>query len=120
MIGQYTKRDFSYNKHGAIVMVDHFVLFCSQNSPPDCLFFSSSRRHTISTRDWSSDVCSSDLISACPLPCAKCSTNEPFCHHLNPITIDGVPILQAGRNDDAMFSDALQGLHRGDFSRLER
>src|SRR5207247_11304982 len=25
------------------------------------LFFSSSRRHTSSTRDWSSDVCSSDL-----------------------------------------------------------
>src|SRR5207247_3725030 len=25
-------------------------------------FFSSSRRHTRSTRDWSSDVCSSDLI----------------------------------------------------------
>src|SRR5699024_11700047 len=26
--------------------------------------FSSSRRHTISKRDWSSDVCSSDLLSA--------------------------------------------------------
>src|SRR5699024_11725511 len=25
-------------------------------------FFSSSRRHTISKRDWSSDVCSSDLL----------------------------------------------------------
>src|SRR5699024_11263997 len=28
------------------------------------LFFSSSRRHTRSKRDWSSDVCSSDLFSA--------------------------------------------------------
>src|SRR5207247_7267878 len=27
-------------------------------------FFSSRRRHTRSTRDWSSDVCSSDLISS--------------------------------------------------------
>src|SRR5699024_11832898 len=27
-----------------------------------CFFFSSRRRHTISKRDWSSDVCSSDLI----------------------------------------------------------
>src|SRR5207247_2701100 len=27
-------------------------------------FFSSRRRHTISTRDWSSDVCSSDLRTA--------------------------------------------------------
>src|SRR6266536_5205464 len=26
------------------------------------VFFSSRRRHTISTRDWSSDVCSSDLV----------------------------------------------------------
>src|SRR5699024_12155538 len=26
-----------------------------------CFFFSSSRRHTRSKRDWSSDVCSSDL-----------------------------------------------------------
>src|SRR5438067_5201616 len=28
------------------------------------LFFSSRRRHTISKRDWSSDVCSSDLVLA--------------------------------------------------------
>src|SRR3989440_4134518 len=28
-----------------------------------CFFFSSRRRHTRSDRDWSSDVCSSDLIS---------------------------------------------------------
>src|SRR5207247_7309306 len=28
-------------------------------------FFSSRRRHTRSTRDWSSDVCSSDLKDAC-------------------------------------------------------
>src|SRR5204862_3024111 len=30
-------------------------------------FFSSRRRHTRSLRDWSSDVCSSDLITACRL-----------------------------------------------------
>src|SRR3989442_13086253 len=28
-----------------------------------CLFFSSSRRHTRCGRDWSSDVCSSDLVA---------------------------------------------------------
>src|SRR5438105_482393 len=28
-------------------------------------FFSSRRRHTRSTRDWSSDVCSSDLLPMC-------------------------------------------------------
>src|SRR5207249_8177737 len=31
--------------------------------PLSYFFFSSRRRHTISKRDWSSDVCSSDLIS---------------------------------------------------------
>src|SRR5438067_6809914 len=31
-------------------------------------FFSSRRRHTRSKRDWSSDVCSSDLIVTLPLP----------------------------------------------------
>src|SRR5699024_11233811 len=31
-------------------------------------FFSSRRRHTISKRDWSSDVCSSDLVLATPDP----------------------------------------------------
>src|SRR5256884_2805279 len=29
-----------------------------------CFFFSSRRRHTRCSRDWSSDVCSSDLIDA--------------------------------------------------------
>src|SRR5699024_11739833 len=32
-----------------------------------CFFFSSRRRHTISKRDWSSDVCSSDLPGVAPL-----------------------------------------------------
>src|SRR5690606_40757879 len=34
-----------------------------------CFFFSSRRRHTRFSRDWSSDVCSSDLrgIIGCPL-----------------------------------------------------
>src|SRR6266496_1932774 len=30
----------------------------------DIFFFSSRRRHTSSLRDWSSDVCSSDLVDA--------------------------------------------------------
>src|SRR5690606_31090377 len=33
------------------------VMFC-------CFFFSSRRRHTRFSRDWSSDVCSSDLLDA--------------------------------------------------------
>src|SRR5207249_5147064 len=39
-------------------------------------FFSSRRRHTRSKRDWSSDVCSSDLMS--PLPqSASCFSDAP-------------------------------------------
>src|SRR4051812_50065849 len=34
-------------------------------------FFSSRRRHTILTCDWSSDVCSSDLNEAEPFRCAQ-------------------------------------------------
>src|SRR5690606_40841047 len=37
-------------------------------------FFSSRRRHTIFSRDWSSDVCSSDLPAA---PARSCSGNHP-------------------------------------------
>src|SRR2546426_6707912 len=33
----------------------------------DCFFFSSRRRHTRLQGDWSSDVCSSDLITAAEL-----------------------------------------------------
>src|SRR5260221_7679391 len=33
-------------------------------SESSCFFFSSRRRHTISLCDWSSDVCSSDLVSS--------------------------------------------------------
>src|SRR5207247_5107136 len=34
-------------------------------------FFSSRRRHTRSTRDWSSDVCSSDLRTPAPGSCLR-------------------------------------------------
>src|SRR5699024_11356609 len=48
-------------------------------------FFSSSRRHTISKRDWSSDVCSSDLATVyqkhrCqPLYFAFLASQRPVC-----------------------------------------
>src|SRR2546429_7047133 len=35
-----------------------------------CFFFSSRRRHTRCSRDWSSDVCSSDLKRSCTEPAA--------------------------------------------------
>src|SRR5271167_1609726 len=39
-------------------------------------FFSSRRRHTRSKRDWSSDVCSSDLHRAAELSCYSQSVKE--------------------------------------------
>src|SRR5699024_11883339 len=41
-------------------------LFKAKISTYQCFFFSSRRRHTRSKRDWSSDVCSSDLHPAHP------------------------------------------------------
>src|SRR5699024_11837948 len=38
-----------------------FSMLLNDLSIFECFFFSSSRRHTRSKRDWSSDVCSSDL-----------------------------------------------------------
>src|SRR5699024_12087928 len=40
-----------------------FAPFCHHQKVP-VVFFSSRRRHTRSKRDWSSDVCSSDLDNA--------------------------------------------------------
>src|SRR5690606_40254867 len=39
-------------------------------------FFSSRRRHTRFSRDWSSDVCSSDLLSRLRPPLRKASTRK--------------------------------------------
>src|SRR5690625_7459203 len=54
-----------------------------------CFFFSSRRRHTRWPRDWSSDVCSSDLIVATEhspsiyvLQDPSLPSNEPTAHEL--------------------------------------
>src|SRR5690606_39471247 len=45
-------------------------------------FFSSRRRHTRFSRDWSSDVCSSDLsISDTPPPCPVCTHSSRYFMH---------------------------------------
>src|SRR5439155_7297232 len=38
---------------------------CATAPPTTCFLFSSRRRHTSWPRDWSSDVCSSDLAGIC-------------------------------------------------------
>src|SRR5699024_11712561 len=45
----------------AVVMSSDIVIIVNEESYRVCFFFSSRRRHTRSKRDWSSDVCSSDL-----------------------------------------------------------
>src|SRR6266496_4020938 len=60
-------------------------------------FFSSRRRHTRSLRDWSSDVCSSDLASqpaGCPYQAPQtCPASTPT------YQADVLPILQTKCND---------------------
>src|SRR2546429_6485950 len=48
-----------------MVRIDHAsrVPTCAQSVSPRFFFFSSRRRHTRCSRDWSSDVCSSDLLA---------------------------------------------------------
>src|SRR5699024_11814442 len=67
-----------------IFLVVNFLLFIFY-----FFFFSSRRRHTRSKRDWSSDVCSSDLpISLCviarPLNRMEAFTLSPFLRNLRP------------------------------------
>src|SRR6266704_3581282 len=45
---------------------------------PNCFFFSSRRRHTRSKRDWSSDVCSSDLRDL-PMPASPTTSSAAPC-----------------------------------------
>src|SRR5204863_4384347 len=55
-------------------------------TPPPCFFFSSRRRHTRSLRDWSSDVCSSDLSRSVP------AGTDRLLHFLAPV-LTLVPVL---------------------------
>src|SRR5699024_11854023 len=60
----------------------HFVFF----------FFSSRRRHTRSKRDWSSDVCSSDLSLTRPAPRGR----APWRPHLCQLTPHDATIVRFG------------------------
>src|SRR5690625_5997346 len=68
-------------------------------------FFSSRRRHTRWPRDWSSDVCSSDLISP---PVKKKSRQQPLFKNLSPgelpplDLLDEPPARRAGFSEDAL------------------
>src|SRR5206468_5611222 len=61
-----------HSHHDPLALVVLLLLF----------FFSSSRRHTRSDRDWSSDVCSSDLVSEMSGPKQAKQQNDPYREHL--------------------------------------
>src|SRR5699024_11322916 len=68
---------------------------CTPNaSYQDAFFFSSRRRHTRSKRDWSSDVCSSDLGTTYSLA-------EPFMvvATANPVEMEGTYRLPEAQRD---------------------
>src|SRR2546429_3967286 len=62
-------------------------------------FFSSRRRHTRCSRDWSSDVCSSDLAVRSFRPGVQCRKIESFCRFpgYTTIAVELVQSVESGR-----------------------
>src|SRR6266513_6424771 len=90
-------------------------------------FFSSRRRHTRSKRDWSSDVCSSDLpdegdrtvLDRIPQPCLRCEVRGIHLGEVGPVKgdrrQDGVHQRAERAAARLEFQSAPQG-----FQRLQR
>src|SRR2546429_340577 len=65
-----------------------------------CFFFSSRRRHTRCSRDWSSDVCSSDLLfyGQDGEACVRCAiTREALDDHFHGDGKDKLEVFRANR-----------------------
>src|SRR5216684_5027981 len=77
--------------------------------PIRCFFFSSRRRHTRCSRDWSSDVCSSDLIQRA----RDVSVLEGVYFELNQAAANGVLRLQAHLALDPIEQSLLEKSRRG-------
>src|SRR6478752_1458791 len=74
-----------------------FITFGSEEAAFDFFFFSSRRRHTRCSRDWSSDVCSSDLGSTIVIG------HERILHQRGPGPVSGgrwVPTRSPGTDVD--------------------
>src|SRR5207247_4420714 len=87
---------------GYYVMYSKF----SQQVAVYIFFFSSRRRHTRSTRDWSSDVCSSDLIVLNHVG----ALNEVGAQHAAPLQLGGGLL---GDIRDGLLVDELIGVGQG-------
>src|SRR5207249_5789913 len=64
-------------------------------------FFSSRRRHTRSKRDWSSDVCSSDLIAACELSATGCRARAKGIRIGSRLVKGNIPLVAANERTEA-------------------
>src|SRR3712207_7657098 len=82
----------------------YFVIMCSLNVILVfvCFFFSSRRRHTRYWRDWSSDVCSSDLFfilsKRCISRCKKCDNRN--CYYGNVTYKKSPPHISYSRSEE--------------------
>src|SRR5215217_9423939 len=74
-------------------------------------FFSSRRRHTRYWRDWSSDVCSSDLTRGAPPPSGPGVTGSPDLRHL--VTLRHHRVAPRHRRHHLTSSSASSSHHPG-------
>src|SRR5207249_7674035 len=72
-----------------------------------CFFFSSRRRHTRSKRDWSSDVCSSDLIHPAALVVVAVAVSFAVAEVLGAAVMAVTQVLR--HRERAAFADVLPG-----------
>src|SRR2546422_3223254 len=65
-------------------------------------FFSSRRRHTRCSRDWSSDVCSSDLGTGTPAPSVNLPDFAGLAEHVAPsvVNISSTQEVKGGRSEE--------------------
>src|SRR5690606_40265587 len=71
---------WSLSKVDLVELLSHFLVAITAVGSSCFFFFSSRRRHTRFSRDWSSDVCSSDLMPS-SLPPAPRHPGPPAPHH---------------------------------------
>src|SRR5699024_11448554 len=77
-----------------------------------CSFFSSRRRHTRSKRDWSSDVCSSDLRLSAAAGSGECRGEESV------FVLQRLGALAAQVGGDRLGADFMQGHQIGGAQQL--
>src|SRR5439155_15624617 len=82
-------------------------------------FFSSRRRHTRWPRDWSSDVCSSDLAGYLPGACAKRTRKTQDNSVATPPRVETQGVADGGITIDQALARAVQHHQRGELQQAE-